>query len=99
MSPRKIPGFPRERIEWNPTIRYDACTGDRRCFDFCANGVFIWDEVRQRPIVANPLLCALGCNACAKQCAADAISFPPFRQLREQLHELKIEGLLDCPSR
>ncbi len=46
---------PREKITWFPTIDYDACLGDRLCYDFCHNDVFVWDEENQHPIVQNPI--------------------------------------------
>ncbi len=85
------PNIPREKITWHPTINYDTCTGDRACFDFCANDVFVWDEENQHPIVQNPLNCVLGCDSCAQTCPVEAITFPSKDDLRKQLRQLRAE--------
>ena len=81
--------IPREKVNWHPTINYDACTGDRLCFDFCHNEVFLWDEDKQQPIVQNPLNCVIGCDSCAQQCPVEAITFPSKDGLRKQLREVR----------
>lgn len=80
--------FPREMIHWYPMVDSDSCAGDSVCFDFCRNGVFDWDADRSRPIVRNPMKCAVGCDACAKLCPSDAITFPSKDALRLELHRL-----------
>jgi NAD-dependent dihydropyrimidine dehydrogenase PreA subunit len=79
------PNIPRDKVKWQPTINYDACTGDRACCDFCKNDVFIWDEDKGYPIVQNPLNCIIGCDSCAQQCPVEAITFPSKDDLRRQL--------------
>ncbi len=79
---------PRERIPWFPTINYDACIHDRECLEFCKNGVFDWDEALGVPIVSHPYNCVVGCDACAKICPAEAISFPPMDEFRVTLRKL-----------
>jgi NAD-dependent dihydropyrimidine dehydrogenase PreA subunit len=83
------PNIPRDKVNWQPAINYDACIGDRICFDFCHNQVFLWDEEKKQPIVQNPLNCVIGCDSCAQQCPVEAITFPDKNELRAQLRELR----------
>ncbi len=83
--------IPRDKVNWYPTINYDACIGDRLCFDFCKNDVFLWNEDKQQPIVQNPLNCVIGCDSCAQQCPVEAITFPSKDDLRKQLRELRAQ--------
>lgn len=85
----KPPEIPRELIPWYPTVNTDACLGDQECINFCKNDVFRWDEDRNVPIVANPYNCVLGCNACMKTCAAEAITFMTIDELRETMRRLR----------
>ncbi len=85
------PNIPREKVNWQPAINYDACIGDRLCYDFCHNGVFTWDDDKQQPIVRNPLNCVIGCDSCAQQCPVEAITFPDKDDLRAQLPELRAQ--------
>jgi len=86
------PTIPRDKVNWQPTINYDACIGDRLCYDFCKNDVFIWDEDKQQPIVQNPLNCVIGCDSCAQQCPVEAIIFPSKDELRAELRRLRAES-------
>lgn len=85
------PNLPREKINWHPTINYDACTGDRACIDLCRNDVFEWDEENQHPSVRNPLNCVIGCDSCAQICPVEAISFPSKDELRASVKRLRAE--------
>ncbi|MBO3804264.1 MAG: hypothetical protein JTT11_10440 [Candidatus Brockarchaeota archaeon] len=64
---------------WFPTIFLDRCDGcekfrEPRCLSYCPNGVF---EIRGgKAVVANPMNCVNGCNACEPVCPRKAISFP-----------------------
>ncbi len=85
------PNIPRDKVNWQPTINYDACTGDRVCYEFCKNDVFIWDEENKHPIVQNRLNCVIGCESCAQICPVEAITFPSKDDLRKQLRELRAQ--------
>ncbi len=85
------PNVPREKIDWSPRINYDACLGDRVCYEFCKNDVFVWDEEKQQPIVEHPLSCVLGCDTCAQLCPTEAITFPTKEQLRDTVRRLRLE--------
>lgn len=86
------PSIPRDQVTWNPTINYEACIGDRLCYDFCKNDVFLWDDDKQKPTVQNPLNCVIGCDSCAQQCPVEAITFPNKEELRKQLRELPVQA-------
>ena len=83
---------PREKIPWFPTVNNDVCIGDKECFNFCKNDVFTWDEVNDRPIVANPYHCVLGCNACMQICPVEAITFPSQQELKQMMREAAQEA-------
>lgn len=82
---------PRDKVNWHPTINYDACIGDRLCYDFCKNDVFVWNEDEQQPIVQSPLNCVIGCDSCAQQCPVEAITFPSKDELRAQLRQRRVQ--------
>ena len=82
------PSVPRERIPWFPRIDFQACIGDQECVKFCKNGVFLWDELKNRPEVICPLNCVVGCDACSQICPAEAISFPSKDELRQTMRAL-----------
>jgi len=77
--------IPRDQFAWFPRVNTALCEGDRVCIDFCRNDVFVWDQANNCPRVENPGRCALGCDACAKLCPSDAISFPTRENLRQQI--------------
>ncbi len=83
--------LPRSLIRWFPTVNDQTCAGDRDCFNFCRNDVFIWDDRRNRPVVNNPSRCALGCDACAKLCPHEAISFPTREFLRSEIQRVRFQ--------
>lgn len=83
---------PRERIPWFPTVNEHACIGDQECLNFCKSNVFEWNEGTGRPIVAKPFNCVVGCDACAKICPSEAISFPPLEEFKATLRKLIAEA-------
>jgi NAD-dependent dihydropyrimidine dehydrogenase PreA subunit len=83
---------PRNRIPWFPKIDLDGCIGDQECVEFCKNGVFVWDEVRNRPEVIRPFHCVVGCDACSQICPAEAIRFPSREELRRTMRNLVQEA-------
>ena len=50
-------GYPRDKIEWYPTINEDKCVKCGMCMN-CGQKVYKWtDDV---PVVANPYKCVVG---------------------------------------
>ncbi len=83
---------PREKIPWYPVIDADRCIPDQECIQFCKNNVFDWDEALGVPLVARPLNCVVGCDACAKICPSEAIQFPPMDEFKATLRRLIAEA-------
>jgi NAD-dependent dihydropyrimidine dehydrogenase PreA subunit len=79
---RRWKGVPREQVPWHPTVEASSCVGCRKCFEFCSHGVYAWDEAADRPVVAEPFRCVVGCSNCMHQCDAGAITFPPLTILK-----------------
>ena len=75
-------GVPREQIPWHPTVDEETCIGCRKCYEFCSHKVYSWDESTDRPVVAQPFQCVVGCSNCTYQCEQGAISFPPLTMLK-----------------
>lgn len=71
--------YPREKVNWNPTIDQEKCVKCGICMN-CGKHVFSWTA--KGPVVTNPLACVVGCTTCANLCQAEAISFPPLEELR-----------------
>jgi NAD-dependent dihydropyrimidine dehydrogenase PreA subunit len=82
---------PREKIPWHPTVDAEKCTGCRVCFEFCRPGVYEWDDDDNRPKVARPLECLVGCNGCEPQCPAGAVSFPDAGAISELIRKLRAD--------
>jgi len=84
---QKIPavwrGIPREEIEWNPTIEKELCIGCGMCILGCGANVYKFDFEENKPVVAAPLNCKVGCITCANTCPVHAISFPPLSYLHK----------------
>ncbi|MCX6088823.1 MAG: ferredoxin family protein [Candidatus Atribacteria bacterium] len=73
----------REEIPWYPTIDQEKCTGCGNCHDFCIHGVYSWNEEKDRPVIAHPYQCVVGCSGCRPQCLNEAINFPLLSILKE----------------
>ncbi|MCL6628298.1 MAG: 4Fe-4S binding protein [Armatimonadetes bacterium] len=73
-------GYPREKVEWFPTIDPEKCIKCGMCMN-CGQGVYKWTE--DGPKVARPYSCVVGCQTCANLCPGSAISFPEIGALRE----------------
>ena len=83
------PATPREKLPWYPQINYDRCLKDLSCLVSCQHGVFEWDPVSGRPVVAHPNNCVPGCDACAEQCKMKAITLPTRDEIRAALRRLR----------
>lgn len=83
--------IPREKIPWFPHVDYELCAGCRQCFEFCGNGVYLWDEEGNHPLVAQPYNCVVGCSACSNICPNGAISFPSKKDIVELIKKLREE--------
>ncbi len=79
----------RKRLPWYPTIDYARCRLDLRCLNFCPHDVFEWDAETGRPVVSHPYRCVPGCEACAQNCDAHAISLPTPQQVCTILQRLR----------
>jgi len=82
-----LSGYPREKIEWHPTIDKSKCIKCGMCMN-CGKGVYEWTD--NGPEVAHPLNCVVGCSTCANLCAGKAISFPDVETLRRIYKEESI---------
>lgn len=80
-------GYPREKIDWHPTINYDKCVKCGMCMN-CGRNVYDWTD--EGPVVARPNQCIVGCNTCANLCMGEAISFPDKETIREIYKREKI---------
>lgn len=80
-------GYPREKIEWYPTIDEDKCVKCGMCMN-CGQKVYKWTD--NVPVVANPYKCVVGCTTCATLCQGNAISFPDKESLRKLYKKEKI---------
>jgi len=86
-----LKGISREKIPWYPSIDADKCDGCRECLVFCPNGVYAWNSENNRPEVANPFLCTVGCNGCQPICPQKAISFPDLQEISAVIAKLRQE--------
>ncbi len=82
-------GIPREEIPWYPTIDENLCSGCRSCVDFCASGVFDFEDTLGRAVVAHPYNCVVYCTGCVNTCASDAIIFPKKEDVVALVKELR----------
>lgn len=83
-------GIPREQIAWHPTIVEDRCAGCGLCVTSCGRGVYAFDYAANKPVVANPQMCMVGCTTCATICTQDAIEFPSQGYIRQIIRKNRI---------
>jgi NAD-dependent dihydropyrimidine dehydrogenase PreA subunit len=69
-------GVDRNELDWFPTISFDKCNGCGLCILTCGNDVFRWVKSEDKPKIANPKKCMVGCTTCARVCPEDALTFP-----------------------
>ena len=72
-------GYPREKIDWFPTIDPKKCLKCGMCMN-CGKNVFGWTEEGAK--VAHPYNCLVGCTTCANLCFGKAITFPDIEKVR-----------------
>jgi len=75
-----LTGYPREQIEWYPTVDPSKCVKCGMCMN-CGRNVYDWTKEGAR--VVRPYNCVVGCTTCANLCLGDAISFPDIQAIRE----------------
>ena len=75
-----LTGYPREKIDWFPTIDPKKCVKCGMCMN-CGKAVYDWTQDGSR--VGRPYSCIVGCSTCANLCMGKAISFPDIESVRE----------------
>jgi len=75
-----LEGYPREKVEWYPTIDESKCVSCGMCMN-CGKKVYEW--VNGMPKVVRPYECVVGCTTCANLCLGNAINFPDIKTIRE----------------
>ena len=80
-------GYPREKINWHPTIDPEKCVKCGMCMN-CGRNVYNWIE--GGPVVARPNQCVVGGSTCANLCMGEAISFTDKKTIREIYKKEKI---------
>ena len=75
-----LTGYPREKVEWFPTIDAAKCVKCGMCMN-CGKNVFDWTE--NGAVVARPYSCSVGCTSCSHLCLGEAITFPDLEGLRQ----------------
>lgn len=83
-------GIPREEINWHPIVNPDVCIGCGLCVTGCGRSVFRFDYDTRKSVVVEPKQCMVGCTTCANTCPEQAISFPPFSDLRLLMKRRKV---------
>jgi NAD-dependent dihydropyrimidine dehydrogenase PreA subunit len=83
-------GIPRQEINWHPMVIAERCIGCGMCVTSCGRGVYAFDYEQNKPVVANPLMCMVGCTTCATICTQDAIEFPSQGYIRQIIRERKV---------
>ncbi|MEM2908633.1 MAG: ferredoxin family protein [Candidatus Bilamarchaeaceae archaeon] len=80
-------GIPRDRIKWNPAVDKSKCTGCGMCITGCGRNVYDWDVKSNKPVVARPNNCLVGCVTCSNTCLFNAISFPDKAEIKKIIVE------------
>lgn len=80
-------GLERTDIRWAPTVVAERCVGCGMCVTSCGRGVYAFDFAANRPVVAAPEACMVGCTTCATLCLQDAIEFPSRGYIRELIRK------------
>ena len=75
-------GIPRTEIQWHPSVVAERCVGCGVCVTSCGRGVYAFDYAGNKPVVAGPDKCMVGCTTCATICLQDAIEFPSRGYIR-----------------
>jgi len=75
-----LSGYPREKIDWFPTIDPEKCVKCGMCMN-CGRGVYEWNA--DGPKVVKPYECVVGCSTCGNLCMGNAISFPDIESIRQ----------------
>ena len=83
-------GIPRENIVWHPTIITERCVGCGLCVTSCGKNVYSFDYETNKPVVAAPQACMVGCTTCAVLCTQDAIEFPSVGYVRQIIRKQKL---------
>jgi len=60
------------------------------CVTSCGRGVYAFDFQANRPVVAAPQACMVGCTTCATLCLQDAIEFPSQGYIREVIRRQRL---------
>jgi NAD-dependent dihydropyrimidine dehydrogenase PreA subunit len=75
-----LTGFPREKVEWFPTIDSKKCVKCGMCLN-CGRNVYDWTKDGAK--VVRPYNCVVGCTTCANLCQGNAITFQDIKTIRE----------------
>ena len=83
-------GIPRENIVWHPTLIAESCVGCGLCVTSCGKNVYSFDYETNKPVVAAPQACMVGCTTCAVLCTVDAIEFSSQGYVRQIIKKNKV---------
>lgn len=75
-----LTGYPREKVEWFPTIDPKKCVKCGMCMN-CGRNVYDWKKDGAR--VARPYNCIVGCTTCANLYQGNTITFQDIKTIRE----------------
>ncbi|GAK56679.1 conserved protein [Candidatus Vecturithrix granuli] len=75
-----LTGYPRENVEWFPTVDSEKCVKCGMCMN-CGKAVYEWTD--KGSVVARPYACVVGCTTCGNLCLGEAITFPERAYIRD----------------